>query len=44
MRALRGRSRMDSLAIILGYGDQQKQYTEVEKENLADEKIDVIFN
>lgn len=42
--ALRGRSRMDSLAIILGYGDQQKQYTEVEKENLADEKIDVIFN
>ena len=36
--ALRGRSRMDSLAIILGYGDQQKQYTEVEKENLADEK------
>ena len=31
--ALRGRSRMDSLAIILGYGDQQKQYTEVEKEN-----------
>ncbi|KMO46564.1 beta-phosphoglucomutase [Lacticaseibacillus rhamnosus] len=36
--ALRGRSRMDSLAVILSYGHQQNQYSEAEKENLADKK------
>lgn len=36
--ALRGRSRQDSLAIILGYGGQDNRYSDAEKQALAAKK------
>lgn len=39
--ALRGRSRMDSLNVILAYGDQVDKYTTAEKEAFATQKNDL---
>ena len=39
LNSLRGLSRMDSLDLILKYGNQEKKYSKKEKKELTDKKM-----